>query len=329
MRRRLAEDDRQAAELWFLGHGLPWFVDAEAERASRLLRSRPRRRVGVAVLALGAVVGGVAAWGAGSGSVGLSAGLTAVVVSVAAWAAVSLDLHEVAEWALRRTARQLGLLLPLATRALPLLLIFTVFFFINTEVWQVAAAMPPGVLWLSVLLFTALALLFLVARLPEEVQRVVEHVRRDGPGEALARTPLAGYAAELAAGVEVRLGRLQRANLLLMLLVVQAGQVLLLAVSVFAFFVVFGVLAIQPEIVVSWLGEPGRPVAGGGVNVTVELLQVSVFLAAFSGLYFTVSAVTDDTYRQQFFTQITRELTRAVAMRAAYVRLTADSGEAA
>ena len=46
--------------------------------------------------------------------------------------------------------------------------------------------------------------------------------------------------------------------------------------------------------------------------------QVSVFLAGFSGLYFTVGAVTDETYRQQFFTSVTRELERAVAVRAVY-----------
>lgn len=325
--RRLAADDREAAERWFLDHGLPWFVDAEADRVTHLLRNRPRRRVVAAALLLGALAGVGAGWWARSGSVGFSSGLTVVGLCVATWAVVGLDLHEVGEWAVRRTGRQLGLLLPLATRALPLLLIFTVFFFINTEVWQVASAMPPGVLWLSVLLFAALAVVFLVARLPEEVDRVVEEVRRDGTGEALARTPLAGYAQD-AGAVDVGLARLQRTNLLLMLLVVQAGQVLLLAVSVFGFFALFGVLAIQPEIVESWLGAPGRPVLG---NLTLELVQVSVFLAAFSGLYFTVSAVTDATYREQFFTQITTELTRAVAMRAAYVSLgrAPDSGEPA
>ena len=43
-----------------------------------------------------------------------------------------------------------------------------------------------------------------------------------------------------------------------------------------------------------------------------------MFLAGFSGLYFTVYAVTDETYRQQFFTSVTRELERAVAVRAVY-----------
>ena len=47
-------------------------------------------------------------------------------------------------------------------------------------------------------------------------------------------------------------------------------------------------------------------------------MQVSVFLAAFSGLYFTVYAVTDELYRKQFFSTIVRELERAVSARSAY-----------
>ena len=59
----------------------------------------------------------------------------------------------------------------------------------------------------------------------------------------------------------------------------------------------------------------------GLTNLTLELFQVSVFLAAFSGLYFTVYAVTDEAYRDQFFTTVKRELDRAVAVRAVYLAL--------
>jgi hypothetical protein len=58
-----------------------------------------------------------------------------------------------------------------------------------------------------------------------------------------------------------------------------------------------------------------------GSNLTVELLQVAVFLAAFSGFYFAVSAVSDEAYRDQFFTSVKRELDRAVAVRTLYVEL--------
>ena len=50
----------------------------------------------------------------------------------------------------------------------------------------------------------------------------------------------------------------------------------------------------------------------------MQLFKVAIFLGSFSGLYFTVYAITDATYRQQFFTEILRELERAVGVRAVY-----------
>ena len=76
-----------------------------------------------------------------------------------------------------------------------------------------------------------------------------------------------------------------------------------LALAVFAFFMVFGSIVMKHAVQEAWTG--GRihalPVAD---NLSVELVQVSIFLAAFSGLYFTVTVLTDDTYRAQFFTGV-------------------------
>ena len=74
--------------------------------------------------------------------------------------------------------------------------------------------------------------------------------------------------------------------------------------------------------VASWIGDdhPDCP-PRARETTSIELLQVSVFLAGFSGLYFTVFAITDDVYRKQFFTVIMHELERAVSMRVIYRRL--------
>jgi hypothetical protein len=56
-----------------------------------------------------------------------------------------------------------------------------------------------------------------------------------------------------------------------------------------------------------------------------ELFQVSVFLAAFSGLYFTVYAVSDNTYRTQFFGSLMKQLHRAVGVRTVYRCLPVDT----
>lgn len=327
------------AEIWFRAHGLPWFVDAEHERVHALLGRGRLTTItllaAVPALALGITLGVLS--GAPSSGFALFATLTGALAL--AWVARRLRAGPVLGWALRRIRGQLYLLVPLVTRALPLLLIFTVFFFINTEVWQVASSLPPGVLWLSVLMFAALAVLFLVARLPEEVDRVVAEVEREQDGAALRRacqgTPVedaCDYLLESLSPTQreslgVPLTGLQRANLVLVLLVVQAGQVLLLAAAVFTFFTVFGMVAIRPEIIQSWVGELPRAFPWPGSPLSIELLQVAVFLSGFSGLYFTVYAVTDSSYREQFFTQITTELEHAIGVRAVYRVLT--SGPAA
>ena len=59
----------------------------------------------------------------------------------------------------------------------------------------------------------------------------------------------------------------------------------------------------------------------GWLPISNELFQVSVFLAAFAGLYFTVYAVTDENYRRQFFTDIADELEKAIGAQRVYVAL--------
>lgn len=109
--------------------------------------------------------------------------------------------------------------------------------------------------------------------------------------------------------------------IMLVLLVTQLAQVVLLAVAVWLFFLAFGAVAIEDDVVRSWVVE-GAPYPVPAVGLlSRELLQVSVFLAAFSGLYFTVYAITDSTYREQFFTEITDELEQAVGVRTAYLAL--------
>jgi hypothetical protein len=235
-----------------------------------------------------------------------------------------LDAVPIARWAVARTFQEFSSLFKLVTRALPMLLLFTTFLFINTEVWQVASSLSTPVLWLAVAFFAALAVAFLVARLPEEVATVTDEIDDALVDRAVAGTPLAGRADVYGAHMTPEpLARKQRVNLLLVLLVTQMSQVLLLATSVWLFFLTFGLVAIERDVIESWVGggaPHGIPVMSG-VGLSQELLQVSIFLAAFSGLYFTVYAVTDASYREQFFTEITDELDRAVGVRAVYLAL--------
>ena len=123
----------------------------------------------------------------------------------------------------------------MVTRALPLLLVFVTFLFINAEVWEVAASLDGGVLWLTVLLFAAMAIGFFVVRLPEELDRVDTELDAGRVVEACAGTPLADEVTRLAEqrGAElvreVHVSGYERGNLVTALVITQLVQVLLLA----------------------------------------------------------------------------------------------------
>ncbi|WP_456694911.1 hypothetical protein [Aeromicrobium sp. P5_D10] len=317
-------DSAAQIETWFDQHGLPYFAGDHADAVERWLSSR--RIVAVIVLivavsvASGIVVGVV--W-ADHGSVGTLVGGLVLLTLLGLFAGRFLRLGTMLRWAVRRTFGSLGLMFPLLTRALPLLLLAVTFLFINAEVWQVAALMSRHVLWLAVLFFAAIAMTFLLVRLPEEVRQVEADVVGDRVAECCVGTP-AEQAARLVTAEPAALPRFARANLVLVLLFSQAIQVLLLAFGLFLFFVVFGSLTIPDGTVEAWTGAPVSDLPsslGKHIPVTNELWQVAVFLAAFSGLYFTVYAVTDETYRSQFFAGLSQELEQAVAVNAVYVSL--------
>ena len=330
MRSAPGRGEVQRVELWFLAHGLPYFVDdVRATVQARL--SRPRLlAVLAAALLLGAAVGAVVALVTGISSLGVSAGLSIALGVAALYALRALRAQTIAGWALRRALGSLGLLLPLLTRALPMLLLFVTFLFINAEVWQVSSTLDGGVLWGTVLFFGAAAVLFLVPRLAEELDAFDDSIEERDLILASTGTPLETYARQLVADdvdlpEEAQVGGLQMVNLVLVLVIAQAVQVLLLALAVFGFFIVFGLVTIDVGVVESWIqASPTTILDAGPVHLTAELVQVSVFLAAFSGLYFTVYAITDELYRKEFFTQIMEELRRAVGTRVVYRALRRD-----
>lgn len=320
--------DRQAvaeAERWFLAHGLTYFVPSAraSVREGLTLRRALPVAAGVAVLA------GLGSWVAVLLDERSAVG--AVVASVVGggalvYALTALHAGGIVRWALGRTFGSLKLLVPMASRALPLLLVFVTFLFINAEAWQMTSELAPGILWLTVLLLLSLAVVFLLVRLPEEVDRADDAVDAAFLLRSTRGTPLERAAREVVdsgadPAAHATVGGYDRWNLILVLLVVQVGQVVLLAVAVFGFFLVFGALVMDEGVQASWTGQDGVDTLRFLPNASVELLQVSIFLAAFSGLYFTVSAVTDDTYRSQFFAAVTEELERAVGMRAVYLTL--------
>lgn len=222
-----------------------------------------------------------------------------VVLLLLLYGVIGLGLVSIVRWSGRRLLGQLASAGQLVARALPLLLLFSVVLFINTEMWQVFAELPNGRVVLLVALLAALASAFIVVRLPKEVETLQADLVEDAPP----------------------LDRRERVNVGLVLLVSQGLQVLVVAVAVGLFFVVLGLLAIPTSLVETWTGTAPTTLLGtGSFVVTAELLRVAVAIAGFSGFYYSIAVLTDTTYREEFASEITAEMRQSFEDRVAYLR---------
>jgi len=234
-------------------------------------------------------------------------------------------------WALRWTFRQLSSVTRLITRVLPLMLLFITFLFINTEVWQVAGTMSAAVLWGSLAVFAVVGVLFIVGRSREEFQGIEVTTDREQLLDLTHGTPMADVAHDLPGLDEpVPMRTSQRANLVAVMVTAQAVQVGLVGIVVWAFFVIFGAVAISIPVQEAWLAGLG-PVdvllpLGDGHGVTRSLLRVSTFLGGFAAFYATVYAASDPVYRDHFVGRITATVERAVAVRRVYLALRRREG---
>ncbi|MBT8202774.1 MAG: hypothetical protein KJO87_05655, partial [Acidimicrobiia bacterium] len=204
-----------------------------------------------------------------------------------------------------------------------LLLLFNAFLFINAEVWQVTSRIDLTLLVGALGLFVVLGTVFLLSRLPGEVSDLATFGSWEEVAGLCEGTPMEGRVAQSDLP-DYPLTRRQRGNVGLVILFSQG--VLALAVSVFIglFFVVFGLLIMNPDTLVQWTERPLNELyavsfRGDRIVLTEELLRAAGFLAAFSGLYFTVNAATEATYRKEFFDGLLREVRQSMAVRETYL----------
>lgn len=226
-----------------------------------------------------------------------------VAILLLAWGVVGFGLLSIVRWAGARLVTQLAASIPLVARAVPLLMLFAVVLFLTTEMWQVFAEMDDRALLAICIMLIAIGALFVIGRLPREVETL---------------------AAE--AGSAAPLRRAQRLNVGMVLFVSQSLQVLVVALAVFAFFVVFGLLAIDDGVLDAWLGHVGHDlffvtVAGVDVHPSHELLRVATAIAALSGLYYAIAVLTDPTYREEFLDEVTGDMRQTFAARTEYLAL--------
>lgn len=231
-------------------------------------------------------------------------------------------------WAFRFAWVQLGALGTLMSRALPLLMLTVVVYFTG-ELWQLAARMTRERLWQTIGFLSLVALAFMIATIRDEVNALREE--RSGPLDPavlLAGTPLASAAN--ARPVRTPLSLAEQANVVAVMVVAQAIQVVLFTAGLFAFFLALGIIAIPDEVTMLWSSEDtcavGAPPCAGtwfGIHIPISqtVVHTSLFVAVLSGLYFTVSTSVDPLYRQRFFEPLIDDVAISLAGRDAYLEL--------
>lgn len=293
-------------------------------RGIRPLLARPQRVGGpeLAVFVLGpAVVPLVFGGQFSSAAITL---VTTLLLLVVIYLVTSFGVVAIFLWAVRQLFGNLTGAARVGMRALPLLLLFNAFLFINAEVWQVTSRINGALLVAGLALFVLLGLVFLLSRLPGELNELATFQSWSDVDQLCAGTPAAGleHGDEL---TDYPLSRRQRGNVGMVLLFSQA--VLVMAVSIFIglFFVIFGMLVVNEDTLLQWTQQTALndwyTISFGDDRIVLseELFRAAGFLAIFSGLYFTVNAATEPTYRQEFFDDLVGEVRQSFAVREAYL----------
>lgn len=238
---------------------------------------------------------------------------------------VSFALLPVLGWAVRRLFRDMRDVIGLFARALPLLLLFLTFLFINSEVWNVASGLERGSRNLVIAVFALMGGAFLISRLPAELGQLGRFASAEQVAGLVRGTPVEGEpVTDAVVRLDEPLGRRQWLNAGLVVLFALVLRVLFVSVLVAVFLLALGLAAIDEDLIAAWNGGQAPETLlrlGGpdGAVVTAELLRVALFLATFSGFYFTVSIVTNREYRDEFFEEVVGDVRQAFAVRAVYL----------
>lgn len=251
----------------------------------------------------------------------------AIVALLAIWLTY-IGIGSIVLWAFRFAWVQLGALGTLMSRALPLLMLTVVVYFTG-ELWQLAARMTRQRLWQTIGFLSVVAIIFVVTTIRDEVRALRDdRAEQTDPAKLLHGTPLATEAGHQPA--RTALSRAEQVNVVAVMVVSQAIQVVLFTTGLLVFFLALGIVAVPDDVAVLWsseqtcpVGEPPCPGTWFGVHVPVPqtIVHVSLFVAVLSGLYFTVSTSVDPLYRERFFEPLIKDVAVSLAGRDAYLEL--------
>ena len=257
-----------------------------------------------------------------------------LAVLVLAYIVVSWGLFAMLRWGLASMWSHLSQVVQLLGRILPLMLLFSAFLFLNAEIWQVVNDFDPTLYAIVLTGLGVIALGFLVGAMQGAISELRWFDTWDEVERELSDTPLEGIGTRAFPDRPKRipLSRAARVNLTLRLVVGLGAQVILVTAIIFGFYVAFGLLTVREDTVLQWTTletdvlsdvELARwDLFGAEVLLTRLHLVAAGLVAAFSGLQFAVSLVTDDAYREDFLRDSNAEVREAIAVRAVYLRLT-------
>jgi hypothetical protein len=264
--------------------------------------------------------------------IGLNLAILVVGFVLTAWGIISMM-----RWSVGQVWSQIGDIANLAMKSLPILLIFSAFIFLNAEMWQVANdfALPfyAGV-WILVIAIGSSFVMLSVRRTTVDLARFTQwaDVR-----PFCEHTPVGDLVpSDTDPPPEApRWGRWAEWNVTLLLFVSQAIQILLVAIVITVFYLLFGLLTVREETLLQWttatdltrdLDWAARwSVFGDELIFTRQLVLVSSFIGLMSGLQFAVQVVTDEAYRSEFAEGMTAEIREAMAVRAVYHRVLVEA----
>ncbi len=271
----------------------------------RPLLDRPQR-VGfpeVAVLVLAPPVAAAALGEGGRFVLGLAIGTLGIALflyALMSFGVLSLFLHQ---W--RRAGDGIAASGAVAIRAMPPVLAVLLFLSLSRESWQAFGDLEGWRYGGVVIAFTLLVLLILVVGLSQERSQLLTPQPGDDLSESARRTPAAALVERHVSPVTPALGRLERLNVGLALLLTLFTRVVAVAIAVGAFFLIFGLLVVDRELSLRWVGgDPNllvaATIAGREVVLTEAHFRVAGILGAFGALYFAAVALGDPRHREKF-----------------------------
>lgn len=251
-----------------------------------------------------------------------------LVFLLVVYVVVGFGLLPLSRWAVELMATRFLSLNRMLARTLPVVLVLTVFMFINAEIWQVAVLADWRALALACVLLAAIGVAFVAISAADIVADARRAVLDDMAAESdqfsdyLVGTPLEGCQPH---GDELDLDLGARANLRLVVVFSLGAPILFLVALIAATYVGFGFVLVPLEVLQTWGGPDAdytivfdTAVFDRRITLTIEHLAVSALVATLSGLSVAASAVSDEAHVKDFTERLHRELRQNLVVARTY-----------